>query len=170
MLMGPAGAGKTTIGLLLAQQLCWEFVDGDSLHPAANLAKMTAGVPLGDADRLPWLTAIRELMMARNREARDLLIACSALKKEYRDFMQTASLCRLVYLRVSPAILLQRLEQRGGHYMKPSMLASQLAALEEPYGEGLVVAAEQPPQQIASQIIHQLQLQSKCGGPAAGAD
>ncbi len=163
MLMGPAGAGKTTIGLLLSQQLCWEFVDGDSLHPAANIAKMKAGVPLNDQDRLPWLAAIRELMIRRNSEGRDLLIACSALKKQYRDYMQAGTLCKLVYLKVSPAILQRRLEQRGGHYMKPLMLKSQLADLEEPDGEALILPAEQEPTQIASQIIQQLQLRSTCG-------
>src|SRR5712692_850710 len=97
--MGPAGSGKTTIGTMLAAQLKWEFVDGDSLHPASNVEKIRRGIPLTDEDRRPWLDAIHDAMQSRSAEGRDLIVASSALKQTYRERLLGVPGVNLVYLK-----------------------------------------------------------------------
>lgn len=154
LLMGPAGSGKTTVGKLLATQLSWEFADGDDFHPPANIAKMSRGIPLTDQDRLPWLHSIRDAMQQWLAQGRNGVLACSALKRSYRDLLgisPNAKDINLVYLKGSYDLLLERLHSRKGHYMKDQMLASQLADLEEP-GDALVIDASKSPEQIVSEI------------------
>jgi len=144
LVMGVSGAGKTTVGVALAQRLGCAFLEGDRLHPAANVAKMAAGIPLDDADRAPWLAAIRARLEAAAKAGTGLVVACSALKRQYRDFLGATLAApdplRCVYLRGDEAMLYQRLEARQGHYMKANMLASQLRDLEEPGpDEGAIV-------------------------------
>ncbi|MFY9790889.1 MAG: gluconokinase [Candidatus Sulfotelmatobacter sp.] len=134
LLMGVAGAGKTTVGKLLASQLGWEFADADDYHSVANVEKMRHGIPLTDADRDPWLQALRALISAWLTAHKNAVLACSALKQSYRDTLQVSSEVRIVYLRVSSQVLQQRLRERHGHFMTEAMLQSQLAALEEPTG------------------------------------
>jgi gluconokinase len=134
VVMGVAGSGKTTVGQQLAANLGWRFVEGDDFHPAANVAKMARGQPLTDADRAPWLHALRREMVRSRDRGESLVVTCSALKASYRAILRgdDGAAVQFVYLKVDPAILRQRLQQRQGHFMPASLLASQLAELEEP--------------------------------------
>ena len=156
--MGPAGSGKTTVGKLLAAQLSWEFADGDDFHPPANIEKMSRGIPLTDEDRLPWLRSIREAILQWQALGKNAVIACSALKRSYRALLgihPNAKNVKLVYLKGSYDLLLERLQSRKGHYMKEQMLASQLADLEEPE-DAVTIDASKPPEEIVSEIRKEL--------------
>jgi gluconokinase len=155
VIMGVAGAGKTTIGQMLANRLRCPLLEGDALHPAANIQKMSRGIPLTDEDRQPWLAAIRSHMEeAANRHA-DLVVACSALKQQYRDFLSNGLSITWVYLKGSAELIRSRLEQRKNHYMKPEMLDSQLEILEEP-ADAIVVDVAPTPAEIVNRILAQL--------------
>jgi gluconokinase len=152
LLMGVAGSGKTTLGRRLARELGWSFADADAFHPPGNIAKMSAGQPLDDLDRAPWLAAIRTYIDAQLAAARNAVVTCSALKQRYRDaLIGDPARVKLVYLRGSRAVLWSRLSGRRGHFMKPAMLDSQLATLEEP-ADALVVDIARSPAQIISGI------------------
>lgn len=158
LIMGPAGSGKTTVGELLAAQLSWEFADGDDFHPPANVAKMSQGIPLTDEDRLPWLQAIRDAMSQWQAQGKSVVVACSALKRTYREFLgigPNEKDIKLVYLKGTYNLLLHRLHSRKGHYMKEQMLVSQLADLEEPE-DALTIDVSKSPEQIVSEIRKQL--------------
>ena len=144
VLMGVAGSGKTTIGRLLAADLGWPFFDGDDFHPQASIDKMRRGIPLIDADRVPWLDALNRLIRDVAGEGRNAVIACSALKQAYRDRLKAgAADVRFVHLRGDAPLMQRRLEARPEHFMKSGMLASQLDALEEPADALIVDAAEE---------------------------
>lgn len=131
VVMGVSGAGKTTVGRALAARLGWPFLDADDLHPAANVAKMAAGQPLTDADRDPWLDAVGERLAAWAAEGRSGVVACSALRRRYRDRLATA--CegvRFLHLDVPPEVARERVRRRAGHFMPSSLLDSQYATLE----------------------------------------
>src|ERR1700730_478580 len=130
--MGVSGAGKTTVGNILAGELGWEFADADDYHSAANVEKMRTGIALTDADREPWLETLRQLISRWIADKRNAVLACSALKKAYREFLRVSPDVRFVYLKVTQDLLTERLRTRRGHFMTEKMLASQLAALEEP--------------------------------------
>ena len=143
VVMGVSGSGKTAVGEALAAGLALPFLEGDSLHPPANVAKMAAGCPLDDADRAPWLAAIAAWMGARA----DGVVACSALKRAYRDQLREgAPDARFVLLAPPRAALEQRLGRRRGHFMPGSLLDSQLATLETPDADetALVLTADEP--------------------------
>src|SRR6267378_1059306 len=140
LLMGVSGAGKTTVGKLLASQLGWEFADADDYHPAANVEKMRRGIPLTDADRAPWLEGLRSVIVEWIVAGKNGVLACSALKKEYRNRLVVGPEVRVVYLKGDQELLRERLLLRRGHYMKEAMLESQIATLEEP-GDAIVVDA-----------------------------
>jgi len=128
VVMGVSGSGKTAVGAALAEALGLRFVDGDALHPAANVAKMAAGIPLDDADRAPWLDAIGAVLAGGQ-----VVVACSALKRAYRDRLRAAAPgLQLVFLDGSPVLLESRMTARPGHFMPASLLGSQLATLERP--------------------------------------
>ena len=131
VVMGVSGAGKTTIARRLADDLGWDFEEGDELHPAANVAKMASGEPLTDADREPWLERVAAWIDAEVAAGRQGVITCSALKRAYRDVLRRPGVV-FVYLQVSRAELERRLAGRKGHYMPASLLDSQLDALEPP--------------------------------------
>jgi len=140
LLMGVSGAGKTTVGTMLASQLGWEFADGDDYHQAANAEKMRKGIPLTDADREPWLESLRSLIVAWMAAGKNAVLACSALKQAYRDRLMVGASVRVVYLKADRELLRERLLLRCGHYMKEGMLESQIATLEEP-ADAVVVDA-----------------------------
>jgi len=132
ILMGVAGSGKTTVGILLAKRLQCPFYDGDDFHPPANVAKMAAGTPLTDDDRAGWLAALAEVIRAGLAGGENGVVACSALKESYRDVLCVdAAKVKFIYLKGSYEVILQRMQSRQ-HFMKPAMLQSQFAALEEP--------------------------------------
>ena len=155
--MGPAGSGKTTVGELLAGQLGWEFADADNFHSPANIEKMAHGVPLDDNDRIPWLNSIREAMEQWNAQRRSVVLACSALKKIYRERLQINSGVKLAYLKGTYDLLRERLHSRRGHYATEQLLASQFADLEEP-ADAITVDAAHSPEEIVAEIRRQLAL------------
>lgn len=153
IVMGVSGSGKTTIGTALARDLGWRFVEGDDRHPAANVEKMSRGEALTDANRAPWLDAIRAEIVKTRAAGESLVIACSALKQRYRDRLTAREEdVVFVYLRVPPQVLQRRLAARTGHFAGPKLLASQLATLEEPRTEAIVVDGDQPPERIVAAI------------------
>jgi gluconokinase len=157
IVMGVSGSGKTTIARMLAQRLGWRFYEGDTFHPPANIAKMSAGVPLSDDDRLGWLDALANLIENENRVGENGVIACSALKKAYRDVLRKhdRKQIKFVYLRGSYDVIFERMKSRGKHFMKPEMLQSQFAILEEPQGN-ITVDVTLSPDEIVQNIMEQL--------------
>lgn len=149
--MGPTGAGKTTIGALLASQLNWQFTDGDSFHPPANIAKMSRGVPLDDNDRRPWLEAIHSAMLHWIAAGQNVVLACSALKRSYREMLCAGPDVKLVYLKGSYDLLRQRIVERHGHFAGQQILAGQFADLKEP-ANAITLDAARSPQEIVAEI------------------
>ena len=162
ILMGVAGAGKTTIGTLLAHKLGWRFADADDFHPPENREKISHGVPLNDSDRAPWLAAMRKAILQWNAGRENVVLACSALKRSYRDELRAGNV-RFVFLKGSYELLLERLRLRHGHFADEKILASQLATLEEPGSDeqdAITVGIDETPQAIVSKIIANLKLSS----------
>jgi gluconokinase len=155
--MGPAGAGKTTVGELLASQLAWDFFDADNFHSAANIEKMSHGIPLDDEDRIPWLDSIRNAMLEWDSSGRDSVLACSALKRSYRDRLQINSSVKIVYLKGSFELFRERLQSRRGHYAGEQILSGQFADLEEPT-DAVTIDAALPTEQIVKEIRSRLAL------------
>jgi gluconokinase len=133
--MGVAGSGKTTVGRALAAELGWKFYDADDFHPPANVEKMARGVPLDDADRLPWLETLRALVRDCLERGESGVLACSALKAGYRAYLLLDGRVKLAYLKGNFDLIQKRLASRRGHFMPAAMLESQFAALEEPEKE-----------------------------------
>ncbi|MGO7568772.1 gluconokinase [Rhizobium ruizarguesonis] len=144
IVMGGSGCGKSSVGEKLAEALHLAFVEGDALHPAANVEKMSKGIPLTDEDRMPWLDSIGEEMKASLEKSEGIIVSCSALKRIYRDRLRAAAGGNLffVYLEGSRALLMKRMGERKGHFMPVSLLDSQLATLEVPTGEPGVVTVD----------------------------
>ena len=157
ILMGVSGCGKTTVGKSFSKDTGWLFYDGDDFHPPENVAKMAAGLPLDDRDRLPWLKNLHQLIQDHLSNNLSVILACSALKKSYRDILQgdEGYPVKFVYLRGSFDLIYQRMTAREDHYMKPEMLRSQFAALEEPE-RALIVDAAEPVGEIITQIKNSL--------------
>jgi len=155
--MGPAGSGKTTVGKLFAAQLNWEFVDADDFHSPANIEKMSHGIPLTDEDRIPWLHSIRAALLQWESQRRNVVLACSALKRSYRELLQINSNVTLVYLKGSYELLRERLRSRKGHYAGAQILAGQFADLEEP-ADAITIDAAQSPEEIVAEIRKRLAL------------
>ncbi|MBO0774832.1 MAG: gluconokinase [Actinobacteria bacterium] len=167
VLTGVSGSGKSTIGTLLAARLHWVFEDGDLLHPAANVAKMRAGIPLTDEDRWPWLRALGDWMDARIATHESAVVACSALKRTYRDLLRRGRpQVRLVFLAADREAVAARLAARHGHFFGASLLDSQFTALEVPGPEEgiLAVTAVEPPAEVVTEIISGLGLPAPPAG------
>jgi gluconokinase len=157
IIMGVVGAGKTTVGSLLAQQLHWEFADADDFHPHSNIEKIRRGIPLTDADREPWLDRMSQAVGGWIKARKNVVLACSALKRKYRQELVLGPEVRFVYLKGSAPLIATRLHARQGHFAGESILASQMADLEEP--EMAVVAdITRTPTQIVEDIRKQLAL------------
>jgi gluconokinase len=156
IVMGVSGSGKSTIGALLAARLHWEFEDGDWFHPAANVDKMHLGIPLTDDDRWPWLRAIADFIDGVRRSGGHSVIACSALKRRYRDLLiGERKEVRLVYLKGDEPLLARRIATRHEHFMPPALLHSQFEALEEPGPDEnpVVVSVDAQPREIVARIL-----------------
>jgi gluconokinase len=153
VLMGVTGAGKTTVGRLLAEKLGARFADADDYHPAENVAKMRAGVALDDADRAPWLGRLNGLLREAEAKGESLVLACSALKRAYRErLMQGTADLRFVFLDGTKELLASRLAGRTGHYMNPALLDSQLATLERP-DDAIVIWIDASPEELAARAL-----------------
>ncbi|MGH7960848.1 MAG: gluconokinase [Candidatus Binatia bacterium] len=155
ILMGVTGSGKTTVGRLLSQELGWKFYDADDFHPPANIGKMKQGIPLGDDDRIPWLEKLRDLVRTCLERDENAVLACSALKEAYREYLLINTQVTLVYLRGDPDLLRERLQQRRGHFMDPKLLDSQFADLEEPQ-QAVVIDVSPSPGVIVQSIRSRL--------------
>ncbi|RCN53005.1 shikimate kinase [Ancylostoma caninum] len=153
--MGVSGCGKTTAGSQLADRLGWRYKDADDFHSEANIAKMSAAIPLNDEDRRPWLLAINDYCKSHPKT----VLGCSALKKQYRDILRNGIRCKFVFLDVSRKELERRLMERKNHYMPVSLLDSQLATLERPdKGENVVAVhiEDEVPGDLIEIIVNQL--------------
>ncbi|WP_160009882.1 gluconokinase [Rhizobium sp. 18055] len=144
IVMGVSGCGKSSVGVAIAQALAVEFAEGDALHPASNVEKMSKGIPLTDEDRMPWLDVIGQTMKAALDRHEGIVVSCSALKRSYRDRLRAAVDGDLffVYLHGSDELLTRRMGERKGHFMPLSLLENQLATLEVPTGEPGVVTVD----------------------------
>ena len=132
IVFGVSGAGKTTIGKLLAEQLGWKFYEADDFHPRANIEKMRSGRPLTDEDRWPWLDLLREQITRSIAAKENAVLACSALKRVYRERLRVSDAVKFVFLRGDYALIAEQLRHRHGHFMDPALLKNQFADLEQP--------------------------------------
>ena len=155
LVMGVAGSGKTTVGTLLAQKLGWAFLDADDFHSSSNRDKMHLGIPLTDADRIPWLTAIHQELLRRNASGQNVVLACSALRQSYRDLLCENLQVTLVYLRATPEQLQRNFAARQHHFAGANLVPSQLATLEEPLF-AIVEDISQAPEEIVANICRYL--------------
>ena len=156
VIMGVSGSGKTTIGVGLAKRLGWPYFDADDFHPPANIAKMSAGEPLTDEDRWPWLDQLNRLIASHLARPQPLILSCSALKRSYRERLLAGTQGgKIIYLEGSYELILDRMRDRKGHYMRPEMLQSQFSALEPPTpDEGvLTVQIDGPPEEVIDHIV-----------------
>ncbi|WGD30189.1 gluconokinase [Ancylobacter sp. WKF20] len=170
IVMGPSSIGKTTTARMLAEVLGWPYAEGDTFHPAANIAKMSKGVPLNDDDRAPWLDKIRAYIDAEAAGGRNVIITCSALKRTYRDTLRQAKAdVRFVELIADRALVADRMAHRTGHFMPPSLLDSQFDTLEDLGADerGVQVTVDVPPDQVVARALDGLGLTDRAAHPAA---
>ena len=162
VIMGVSGSGKTTLAGLLHDRLDWPAAEADEFHSAANVDKMSAGIGLTDADRLPWLESIRDWMTEQARAGRSTLVTCSALRFAYREVLRSAEgRVRFVHLTADPGLIARRLSARTGHFMPAALLASQVATLETlmPDEDGVVVLVDERPDVVADRVLEALGLE-----------
>jgi len=167
VVMGVSGSGKSTIADKLAERLNWSYEDGDKFHPASNVAKMSAGQPLTDEDRRPWLQAIADEIDRVCKAGQHAVIACSALKRAYRDILvHGRNDVRIVYLRGTQPLIANRLARRTGHFMPPGLLDSQFRTLEPPDASEnpVTVSIDGTVDAIVDDIVRQLRLCPAQGG------
>ncbi len=157
IIMGATGAGKTTIGTMLAARLKWEFADADNFHPPANIEKMSRGIPLTDADRAPWLEAMRKAILEWIAAGKNVVLACSALKRAYREELRPSPEVKIIYLKGNYALFAERIHHRHGHFAGEGILAGQFADLEEP-DDAITIDAAKSPEEIVAEIGKRLEL------------
>lgn len=162
IVFGVSGAGKTTIGKLLAQQLGWRFLEADDFHPAENINKMRSGHPLTDEDRWPWLEQLRQQIERSLAAGENAVLACSALKRAYRDVLRVNDEIKFVFLRGDYATIEKQLRSRHHHFLDPNLLQSQFNDLEEPQPGENVLSIElgRPPEELVEEIKAKLHLAS----------
>ena len=161
VVMGVAGSGKTTVGAMLAGRLGWSYAEADEFHSPQNVAKMAAGHPLTDADRMPWLEAIGHWIDERRAAGEPGIVSCSGLKRKYRDMLRGGRPeVRIVFLEGSREVISRRMVARHGHYMHANMVDSQFADLEPPAADeqALIVSVEATPPEIVAKIVDDLAL------------
>ena len=160
IVFGVSGAGKITIGKLLAQELGWRFYEADDFHSQANMEKMRSGIPLTDDDRWPWLEKLRQLIKHSLEAGENAVLACSALKRAYRERLRVSDEVKFVFLHGDYAIIEKQLRQRRGHFMNPELLRSQFADLEELKPDEHVITVElgRTPEEIVEEIKTKLHL------------
>ena len=160
IIFGVSGAGKTTVGKLLARELGWRLIEADDFHPAANIEKMCSGNPLTDDDRWPWLERLRDQIRQSLAAGENAVLACSALKRAYRDRLQASEHVKFVFLRGDYALVEKQLHSRRGHFMNPDLLQSQFDDLEEPEPDEHVLTIEvgHTPEEIVDRIKSKLHL------------
>ena len=163
IVLGVSGAGKTTVGKLLACKLGWHFLEADDFHPAANVEKMRSGHSLTDEDRWPWLERLREQIERSLAAGENAVLACSALKRKYRDCLRVSEEVKFVFLRGDYALIEKQLRRRRGHFMKPDLLRSQFADLEEPGPDESAITIElgRTPKELVEEVKSKLQLNGK---------
>ena len=150
LLMGVSGSGKTTVGKLLSEELGWKYYEADDYHSSANVEKMRGGIALDDADRQPWLETLRDLIRNGLEREENSVLACSALKESYREFLLIDERVVLIYLKGDYELIQNRLGHRRGHYMNPNLLASQFDTLEEPAAETHIDVGSSPDEIVKS--------------------
>jgi len=162
ILFGVSGSGKTTIGKLLAEQLGWRFYEADDFHPRANIEKMRSGHPLTDEDRWPWLKLLREQITRSLAAKENAVLACSALKRVYRERLCVSNDVKFVFLRGDYALIERQLRRRRGHFMNPVLLQSQFADLEEPRPneDAITIELGRTPEELAEEIKAKLNLRT----------
>src|SRR5712664_2366100 len=153
--MGTTGAGKTTIGTLFAAQLNWQVADADTFHPPANIKKMSEGIPLNDADRAPWLEAMRKAILDWIADGKNVELACSALKRAYREQLSPSHEVKIIYLKGDYVLFAERIRHRHGHFAGQGILAGQFADLEEP-DDAITIDAAKTPDEIVWEIRKRL--------------
>ena len=160
IIFGVSGAGKTTVGKLLARELGWRFIEADDFHPAANIEKMRNGHPLTDEDRWPWLDCLRKQIEQLLSARENAVLACSALKRAYRDRLRVSDEVKFVFLRGDYALVEKQLRSRHGHFMNANLLQSQFDDLEEPQPDENVLTIElgRTPEEIVERIEAKLNL------------
>jgi gluconokinase len=163
IILGVSGAGKTTVGELLARELGWRFYEADDFHSPANIEKMRRGVPLTDDDRWPWLENLRELIRRCVAAGESAVLACSALKRAYRQHLGVSGEVKFVFLHGDYAVIAKQLRHRRGHFMNPGLLRSQFADLEEPQPEEKVLTIElgPAPNELVREIKTKLHLSNE---------
>ena len=163
IIFGVSGSGKTTSGKLLAEELGWRFYEADDFHSQANVEKMRSEAPLTDEDRLPWLEKLRELISRCDESHENAVLACSALKRVYRERLRVSTEVKFVFLRGDYALIAKHLCHRRGHFMSPALLRSQFADLEEPQSDEGVLTTElgRTPHELVEEIEIKLHLISR---------
>jgi len=162
IVFGVSGAGKTTIGKLLAEELGWRFYEADDFHSRANIQKMRSGLPLVDEDRWPWLNLLREQITRSLTAKENAVLACSALKRAYRGRLRVSDDVKFVFLRGNYVLIERQLRRRRGHFMNPALLQSQFADLEEPEPDEDAITIElgRSPEELVEQIKAKLNLRT----------
>jgi gluconokinase len=156
IVMGPSSTGKTTTAELLSRKLGWEYAEGDTFHPASNIEKMSAGTPLDDADRQPWLEKIRDWISSKADEGGNVVMTCSALKRSYRDILGSAQAdVRFIELVADKQLVAERMAKRTGHFMPQSLLDSQFATLEDLQDDenGVKITVDAPPETVVERAL-----------------